>query len=573
MDNSVLQKAKYWTSEVFDEQTRKAVAEMIENNPEQLNESFYKDLEFGTGGLRGIMGAGTNRMNRYTVGMATQGLANYLLANCDKVKGISCAIAHDSRNNSREFAKITASVLSANGIKVYLFDKLRPTPELSFAIRHLHCNSGIVITASHNPKEYNGYKVYWSDGGQVIPPHDKGIIEDVRKVTVEDIKFDDALKNVTEIGVDVDNAYIETLKSLCHNVKDNASANLKIVYTPIHGSSISVLPQALKSIGFNDVNIVEEQAVPDGNFPTVKSPNPEEREALTLAIRKAEQIGADIVFGTDPDSDRLGVVVNHNGKFVILNGNQTASILVHYLLDSFKAEGRLKGKEFIVKTIVTTELIPQIAKDYGVKCLDVLTGFKYIAEEIEKNYGKMQFIGGGEESYGFLAGDCVRDKDAVIASMLVCEAAARMKAQGKTLMDLLLGIYTKYGFYLEGLKSLTKPGQSGMQEIEAMMEKFRSTPPESICGVQVVMVHDFQARKSYDKISDLCYDITLPKSNVLQYDLADGSKITVRPSGTEPKIKFYIGVKGKLESPSQYEATEEKLKAKINEIIDTITKG
>ena len=568
--DTVQQKAQYWTTEIFDEQTRNAVAEMIKNNPEQLNESFYKDLEFGTGGLRGIMGAGTNRMNRYTVGMATQGLANYLLKSCSGK--ISCAIAHDSRNNSREFAKITASVLSANGIHVYLFDKLRPTPELSFTIRHLHCNSGIVITASHNPKEYNGYKVYWADGGQVIPPHDKGIIEEVRKVTVEDIKFDDSLKNVEEIGANVDKVYIETLASLCHNTEHNATTPLKIVYTPIHGSSISVLPQALKHIGFNDVNIVEEQATPDGNFPTVKSPNPEEREALTLAIRKAERINADIVIGTDPDSDRLGVVVKHNGKYIILNGNQTASILVYYLLDSFKREGKLKGKEFIVKTIVTTELIAQIAKGYNVKYLDVLTGFKYIAEEIEKNYGKMQFIGGGEESYGFLAGDCVRDKDAVIASMLVCEAAARMKAEGKTLMDLLLDIYMKYGFYLEGLKSLTKPGQSGMQEIEAMMEKFRSTPPDSICGVQVVMVHDFLVRKSYDKISELSYDITLPKSNVLQYDLADGSKITVRPSGTEPKIKFYIGVRCDLKSVDEYERKLSEMSARIEKITETITK-
>ncbi|MCF0205854.1 MAG: phospho-sugar mutase [Bacteroidales bacterium] len=568
----ILEKAKYWTTDLFDEPTRKAVAEMIAKNDGQLTECFYKDLEFGTGGLRGIMDVGTNRMNRYTVGMATQGLANYLLKNCSPKDGISCAIAHDSRNNSREFAKITASVLSANGIKVYLFDKLRPTPELSFAIRHLHCNSGIVITASHNPKEYNGYKVYWSDGGQVIPPHDTGIIEEVRKVEVKDIKFDDALANVVEIGENIDKVYIETLAGLCHNVDKNSSTPLKIVYTPIHGSSISVLPQALKRIGFSDINIVEEQATPDGNFPTVKSPNPEERETLSIAIQNAERLDADIVIGTDPDSDRLGVVVKHNGKFMILNGNQTASILVYYLLESFKNEGKLKGKEFIVKTIVTTELIAKISKDYGVQYYDVLTGFKYIAEIIEKNYGKLQFIGGGEESYGFLAGDAVRDKDAVIASMLICEIAAKMKAEGKTLMDLLCSIYQKYGFYYEGLKSLTKPGQSGMQEIEAMMEKFRNTPPESICGEQVVMVHDFLVRKSYDKISELSYDITLPKSNVLQYDLADGSKITVRPSGTEPKIKFYIGVIGNLDSQANYDKVAADLQSRVNEIIDYITK-
>lgn len=570
--NEILDKANYWTSEIFDEETRSQVRQMIETDPQLLNESFYKDLEFGTGGLRGIMGAGTNRMNRYTVGMATQGLANYLIKSCENSKKITCAIAHDSRNNSREFAKITASVLSANGINVYLFDKLRPTPELSFAIRELKCNSGIVITASHNPKEYNGYKVYWSDGGQIIPPHDKGIIEEVRKVKVENIKFDDSLKNVEEIGEKIDKIYIERLSSLCHNIENNRKTPLKIVYTPIHGSSITVLPRALQNIGFSDINIVEEQAVPDGNFPTVKSPNPEEREALTMAIKLGEKIDADIVFGTDPDSDRLGVAVKHNGKFQILNGNQTASILVYYLLDSFKNEGKLKGKEFVVKTIVTTELIAQIANDFGVKYFDVLTGFKYIAEEIEKNYGKLQFIGGGEESYGFLAGDFVRDKDAVMAAMLICEIAAKAKSEGKTIMDILLNIYQKYGLYQEGLKSLTKPGQSGMQEIEAMMEKFRNTPPESFCGVPVVMVHDFHARKSYDKISELSYDITLPKSNVLQYDLADGGKITVRPSGTEPKIKFYIGLKGRLESIADYENEVEKLNSRINEITEIITK-
>lgn len=568
--NDILTKAKYWTTSIFDDETRAAVAEMIANNTDLLSESFYKDLEFGTGGLRGIMGHGTNRMNRYTVGMATQGLANYLLKNCSSTKQISCAIAYDSRNNSKEFANITASVLSANGIKVFLFDSLRPTPELSFTIRHLACNAGIVITASHNPKEYNGYKVYWSDGGQIIPPHDKGIIAEVRNVSVADIKFDDAHKNVEIIGKDVDAAYINALTGLCHNLGKNASSNLKIVYTPIHGSSISILPQALQNVGFNDVNIVEEQATPDGNFPTVVSPNPEEREALTLAIRKAEAVDADVVIGTDPDSDRLGVVVKHKGKFVILNGNQTASLLTYYLLESFKNEGKLQGNEFVVKTIVTTELIAQIANDFGVKYYDVLTGFKYIAEEIEKRYGAEKFIGGGEESYGFLAGDCVRDKDAVVAAMLICELAAKLKTQGRTLVDLLISLYQKYGFYMEGLKSLTKPGQSGMQEISAMMEKFRNTPPTTICGVPVVMIHDFLAGMTYDVVSELAYTINLPKSNVLQYDLADGSKITIRPSGTEPKIKFYIGVRCELAESADYERRLSELLARIEKITEFI---
>lgn len=566
--DDIRKRAEYWLSEIFDSETRNEVKNMIDNDENLLTESFYKDLEFGTGGLRGIMGAGTNRMNRYTVGMATQGLSNYLLSQFPGQQ-IKCAIAYDCRNNSEYFAKITASVFSANGIKVYLFDKLRPTPELSFAIRHLGCQSGVVITASHNPKEYNGYKVYWQDGGQIITPHDKGIITEVRKITdVATVKFDENLKNIEYIGEKVDNAYIEKLTEVSLNPAEIKKAGLKIVFTPIHGSTVDILPKALRRIGFDDINIVEEQAIPDGNFPTVPSPNPEEAAALAMAIEKAKAIKADIVMGTDPDGDRLGIVVRKSdGEYMLLNGNQTASILIYYLLEEWKNKGLLKGKEYIVKTIVTTELLTEMANQYNVKYYDVLTGFKYIADIIEKNYGKTKFIGGGEESYGFLAGEFVRDKDAVMSCMLVAEVAAWAKNQGRTLDELLIDIYVKFGYYLEGLKSLTKTGKSGLEEIQTMMDKFRDQTPDSINGATVALVHDFEKSKTIDKISDLRYDIMLPKSNVLQFDLVDGTKITVRPSGTEPKIKFYVSVHDKLNSRDEYEAKTKELQAKIDKII------
>jgi phosphoglucomutase len=566
--DEIRKRAEYWLSEIFDSETRNEVKHMFDNDENLLTESFYRDLEFGTGGLRGIMGAGTNRMNRYTVGMATQGLSNYLLSQFPGQQ-IKCAIAYDCRNNSEYFAKITASVFSANGIKVYLFDKLRPTPELSFAIRHLGCQSGVVITASHNPKEYNGYKVYWQDGGQIITPHDKGIIAEVRKITdVADVKFDDTLKNIEYIGEKVDNAYIEKLTEVSLNPAEIKKAGLKIVFTPIHGSTVDILPKALRKIGFDDINIVEEQAIPDGNFPTVPSPNPEEAAALAMAIEKAKAIKADIVMGTDPDGDRLGIVVRKSdGEYMLLNGNQTASILTYYLLEEWNKKGLLTGNEYIVKTIVTTELLTEMANQYKVKYYDVLTGFKYIADIIEKNYGKTKFIGGGEESYGFLAGEFVRDKDAVMSCMLVAEVAAWAKNQGLTLDELLIDIYVKFGYYLEGLKSLTKTGKSGLEEIQAMMDKFRDQTPDSINGATVALVHDFEKSKTIDKISDLRYDITLPKSNVLQFDLTDGTKITVRPSGTEPKIKFYVSVHDKLNSRSEYEAKTKELQAKIDKII------
>lgn len=570
---AIINKANKWLSEKFDKNTQEEVKNMLNNDEQLLKESFYKDLEFGTGGMRGIMGAGTNRVNKYTIGMATQGLSNYLLEQFPN-KEIKCAIAYDCRNNSEFFAKITASVFSANGIKVYLFDSLRPTPELSFAIRHLGCQSGIVITASHNPKEYNGYKVYWQDGGQIITPHDSRIIEEVRKISdVSSVKFDDNLSKVEYISDAIDKEYISKLTEVSLNKEAIINNPIKIVFTPIHGSTVKILPMALRAIGFNDINIVEEQATPDGNFPTVKSPNPEEPEALSIAVKKAKQIDADIVMGTDPDGDRLGIVAKDNdGSFKLLNGNQTASILIYYLLSQWKEKGLLKGKEYIVKTIVTTELLVEMADSFGVKYYDVLTGFKYIADIIEKNYGKTKFIGGGEESYGFLAGDFVRDKDAVMACMLIAEVAAWAKGQGKTLNDILLDIYLEYNYYLEGLKSLTKKGISGVEEIQAMMSKFRNETPDSILGSRVALIHDFKKGKTIDKISDLRYDIMLPKSDVLQFDLVDGTKITVRPSGTEPKIKFYVSVHDKLERKEDYDKKTSELQMKIDCVIAELIK-
>lgn len=565
----VLKKAKLWLSDLFDEETRIKVQELIANNHDELQESFYTDLEFGTGGLRGIMGVGTNRMNKYTIGMATQGLANYLKKNF-KDQQIKCAVSFDCRNNSEYFATITASVFSANGFKVYLFKEMRPTPELSYAIRFLGCNSGVMITASHNPKEYNGYKVYWSDGAQIINPHDKGIIEEVRKITnISDVKFDDKLSNVEFIAEKVDEAYIDKICSILLNKNEIEKANLNIVFTPIHGSTVEILPKTLFKAGFKKVHIVKEQAIPDGNFSTVKSPNPEEISALEMAINLAKEIDADIVMGTDPDGDRLGIVIKRkSSEYLALNGNQTATLLTWYLLEHWKLQNKLTGNEFIVKTIVTTDLLAELAKAYNVKCFDVLTGFKYIADLIEKNFGKLTFIGGGEESYGYLAGDFVRDKDAVLSCTLMAEIASWAKNRNLTLEDLLIDIYTKYGYYLEGLKSITKTGLKGLEEIKVMMENFRYKTPESINGVKIAMVHDFLKSQTIDKISDLRYQIELPKSDVLQFDLVDGTKITVRPSGTEPKIKFYVSVKDQLNNPEDYISKTEELKKKINSYIE-----
>ncbi len=570
--NLVQSKAKTWLESSIDPKSKKDIEKLIQNNEYELIESFYKDLEFGTGGLRGIMGIGTNRMNIYTVGMATQGLSNYLKQQFGGQE-IRVAIAHDSRNNSRLFAEKTASVFSANGIKVFLFEDLRPTPELSFAIRYLGCQSGVVVTASHNPKEYNGYKVYWEDGGQIISPHDKNIIEEVQKIKdVGEIKFDDQLGNVEIIGGKIDVEYLNELVKLSLNPQViNKQKDLKIVFTPIHGTGVELVPKALKEYGFENVIVVGEQKKPDGNFPTVKSPNPEEPAALELALQQAKQINADIVMATDPDADRVGIAIKDNkSEFILLNGNQAAALLINYLISQWNSTGKLKGKEYIVKTIVTSELLKDIADKYNVECYDVLTGFKYIADIIKNKEGEMKFIGGGEESYGYLAGEFVRDKDAVMSCALLAETAAWAKENGKTLYEELIDIYIEFGFYKEKLISIVKKGKSGAEEIQKMMDDFRNNPPETINGSNVMLIHDFQKQKTFDQMSHLRYDINLPKSNVLQFILKDGSKISIRPSGTEPKIKFYFGVKDQLDKRENFDKINDLLEKKIENIIKSL---
>lgn len=568
-DNTVLQKAQSWLAPEFDEETRKQVQYLIENDNAELTESFYTDLEFGTGGLRGIMGVGTNRMNKYTVGMATQGLANYLKKMFPEVAGLSTAIAFDSRNNSSFFAQTAAGVLSANGIKVYLFEGLRPTPELSFAVRHLGCKSGIVITASHNPKEYNGYKVYWDDGGQLVPPHDKNVIDEVRAITSPAmVRFGPHAELISIIGSETDRVYLQKVKELSF-IPDVISAfkDFGIVYTPLHGTGITLVPEALKMYGFQNIHIVQQQAVADGNFPTVASPNPEEKAALAMAIEQARACGAELVLATDPDADRVGIAVkDHSGEFVLLNGNQTASVLIMYLLEQWQAHNRLKGNEFIVKTIVTSELLKSIADGYNVPCYDVLTGFKYIAAIIREKEDSMQFIGGGEESYGYLVGDFVRDKDAVISCCLIAEAAVYAKSRGMSFFSWLLNIYGKFGMYYEGLVSVTRKGKSGAEEIKAMMDGFRKQPPVAFDGSPVVMIRDYKLQQEYNIINGARTVIDLPVSDVLQFFTEDGSKITVRPSGTEPKIKFYFGIKTELPLPSDFREKEEVCRQKIARI-------
>jgi len=564
-------KSQQWLhSNIIDNESKDRIRYMINNNENELVESFYKDLEFGTGGLRGIMGVGTNRVNIYTIGMATQGLSNYLKQQFAGKKEIKVAIAYDSRNNSRLFAEKTASVFSANGIKVYLFDKLRPTPELSFAIRHLKCQSGIVITASHNPKEYNGYKVYWEDGGQIISPHDKNIIAEVQKIkSIDEIRFDHELTHVKEIGDKIDQQYIKQIKQLSLNPEViKKQNNLKIVFTPIHGTAVDLVPKALKTFGFKHIDTVEEQITPDGNFPTVKSPNPEESAAMELALKKAKAVDADIVMGTDPDGDRVGIAVkNFEGDFILLNGNQAAALLIHYLITQWKEKGKIKGREYIVKTIVTSEILAEIAEKYKVQIYDVLTGFKYIADIIKQNERKKLFIGGGEESYGYLAGEFVRDKDAVMSCALLAETAAWAKNNGKTLYKQLIDIYVEFGFYKEKLISIVKKGKAGEEEIHKMMDNFRNNPPQTINHSNVMLIHDFYKQKTFDQLSHLRYVISLPKSNVLQFILKDGSKISIRPSGTEPKIKFYFSVNQKLERKEDFEKINKLLDAKIDAII------
>jgi phosphoglucomutase len=565
-------KAESWLSREFNEETRKEVREMLDKDEKKLIDAFYQDLEFGTGGLRGVMGAGTNRMNIYTLGMATQGLSNYLIKQCGKT-GVKVAIAHDCRNNSRYFAETTANIFSANGFEVYLFESLRPTPELSFAIRHYKCQSGVVITASHNPPEYNGYKAYWNDGGQVVAPHDDGIIEEVRKITsVNEIKFAGKKENIKIIGKETDDLFLaEVLKMSLNPEIIKKFSNIPIVYTPIHGTGITMVPPALKLFGFKNIISVPEQDIPDGNFPTVKSPNPEEPDALRLAIKKAVETNAELVMATDPDADRLGLAVrNMKGEFILLNGNQTGVILVWYILSQYKERNKYKGNEYIIKTIVTSDLIERIAEGFHVEFYNVLTGFKFFAELIRENEGRKKYIGGGEESYGFLPGDYVRDKDAVASCALAAEATAWAKSHGMSLYELLLDIYVKYGFYKEKLINIVRKGKEGADEIKAMMTGYRNNPPVMINNSKVIRVNDYEMQISYDKVKGTSAKIDLIKSDVLQFFLADGTKISVRPSGTEPKIKFYFSVNTKLDSANRFDETEKILDKRINDIINDL---
>jgi len=567
---AVRNRASQWLKEPFDAVTRKTVKELMEHNESELIESFYRDLEFGTGGLRGIMGAGTNRMNIYTVAMATQGLSNYLKQEFHHVPQIKVAVAHDSRNNSRLFAETTANIFSANGFKVYLFDALRPTPELSFAIRYFKCQSGVVITASHNPREYNGYKAYWDDGGQIISPHDKLIIGEVQKIqSLDHVNFVARPENIELIGSVIDDIYTNQITglSLSHEVIRRQN-QMKIVYTPLHGSGMNLVPMVLKKFGFTQVLSVPEQSLPDGNFPTVHSPNPEESAALAMAIKKAEETGADLVMATDPDADRVGMAVrNDKGKFIILNGNQAATLLIHYLLLKWAEKGKLKGKEYIVKTIVTTDLLAVIAEKFGVSCYDVLTGFKYIAEVIRTFEGQKTFIGGSEDSYGYLAGDFVRDKDAVMSCALIAEACAYAKDQGKTMYEQLLEIYREFGLYREKLLSVEKKGKSGQEEIHQIMVDLRKNPPTTINGSRLVEVMDYLDPACLGKANRKNGGIVIPRSDVMQFFTADGSKISIRPSGTESKIKFYFGVKEGLKSVAQYDQVVADLDRRVENII------
>ena len=562
-------KAEQWLAPEFDEQTRKEVKELMENTDKTgLIDAFYKDLEFGTGGLRGIMGAGSNRMNIYTVGMATQGLANYLKKNFANLPLIKVAVCHDCRNNSRLFAETVANIFSANGIKVYLFDDMRPTPECSFAIRHFGCQSGVNITASHNPREYNGYKAYWEDGAQVLAPHDKGIIDEVNKVKVADVKFKGNPELIEIIGEEIDKIYLEQVKtiSIAPAVIERHK-DLKIVYTPLHGTGMMLIPQSLKLWGFENVHCVKEQMERSGDFPTVVSPNPENGEALTLALRDAKAIDADIVMASDPDADRVGMACkNDKGEWVLINGNQTCLLFLYYIITNRIKTGKMKPNDFIVKTIVTTEVIKKIADKNNIEMRDCYTGFKWIANEILKSEGKQKYIGGGEESYGFLAEDFVRDKDAVSACSLLAEICAYAKDQGKTLYELLMDIYLEYGFSHEFTINVVKPGKSGADEIKAMMENFRTNPPKEIVGSKVVISKDFQSLEQTDA-NGVVTKLDMPEtSNVLQWFCEDGTKVSVRPSGTEPKIKFYLELKGEMKCTGCYERCLKEADAKIDDI-------
>lgn len=573
LEQSTLATINQWLNGNYDQATKTSIQKLLDAEAyTELTDSFYRNLEFGTGGLRGIMGAGSNRINKYTIGTATQGLANYLNKKYPGEK-ISVAIAHDSRNNSDVFAQITADVFSANGIHVYFFSALRPTPELSFAIRHLGCKSGVMLTASHNPKEYNGYKAYGSDGGQFTTPDDKMVMDEVAAIkSIDEVKFDRVASHIEQIGEEIDRLYLDQITAL--SVSPDAiqqEHDLKIVFSPIHGTGITLVPKALAQFGFTNVTIVEEQSQPDGNFPTVVYPNPEEKEALTLALKKAEQIDADLVLATDPDADRVGIAVkNNDGEFVLLNGNQTGSLLINYILTAWQEKGKLTGNEYVVSTIVTTSLIKAICDAKNVEYHNTLTGFKWIGQVMTSLQGKKTFIAGGEESYGYLIGDLVRDKDAVISCAFIAEMTAFYKAKGSSLYQAMIDMYVTYGLYKEDLVSITKKGKTGAEEIKAMMEKFRNNPPAKLGGSEVVTLKDYELNKETDIKTNSSKELGFPKSDVLQFITADGSIISARPSGTEPKIKFYCSVNAPLAQASDFKATETQLTEKIKTIMDDL---
>jgi len=563
---TILEKAQLWLSDTFDTETQKEIQKLIADNKEQLTESFYKDLEFGTGGMRGVMGAGTNRINKYTLGKATQGLANYLIQTFPSKK-LKVAIAFDCRHNSQSFAKIVADVLSANNIKVYLFEDLRATPELSFSVKHLGCDAGIVLTASHNPPEYNGYKVYWNDGGQIVPPHDNKIIDEVNSIDFSEINFKSNENLIEIVGKEVDDAFINaSVKNGTFNTK--GKENLKIVFTSLHGTSIVSVPDALAKAGYTNVHIVEEQRVPNGDFPTVASPNPEEPAALKMATDLADKIGADIVIGTDPDCDRLGIAVrNLEGNMTLLNGNQTMCLMTNFLIKKWQDAGKLNGNQFVGSTIVSTNLVNEIASSYGVETKVGLTGFKWIAKMVRDAEGKQDFIGGGEESFGYMVGDFVRDKDAVTATLLACEIAADAKSKGSSMYQELLQIYVDNSLYKEHLISLVKKGMDGAEQIAQMMVDLRENPVTEIDGSKVNYVFDYEASTKANLLTGTVETIEIPKSNVLIYETIDGTKVAARPSGTEPKIKFYFSVKSKLDTIKNAKKAEAELDAKIQRII------
>jgi phosphoglucomutase len=568
IEQTILDNANVWLTPLFDNETQEAIREMMTSSPKELEDSFYKNLEFGTGGMRGIMGPGTNRINKYTLGKATQGLSQYL-KQVFAGEDIKVAIAYDCRNNSDTLAKLVADVFSANGIKVFLFSELRPTPELSFAVKYLNCHAGIVLTASHNPPEYNGYKVYWQDGGQLVPPQDGEIIQIIESLEYDQVNFNANEDLIQYIDNEIDEAFLKSsLMTASFNTSPEAKQNLKIVYTPLHGTSVKLIPDLLENAGYNNVHIVAEQAVPNGNFPTVKSPNPEEPEALAMAIELANQVDADIVIGTDPDSDRLGVAVrNGNGIMTLLNGNQTMVLMTHFLLEQWKKQGKITGKQFIGSTIVSTPMMLELAEAYGVECKVGLTGFKWIAKFI-KDFPEQEFIGGGEESFGFMVGDAVRDKDAVTSTLLLCEIAAQAKANASSLYQELLKLYVEFGFYKEYLISLTKKGKDGANEIKQMMTDLRENPLKEINGQRVLMVEDYQSSMAKNLLTGEEETLKIPKSNVLIYYLEDGTKICARPSGTEPKIKFYFSVNDTLDHVHNAKQVEAMLDGKIKNIIE-----